>query len=203
MYWTILDKYVLSGRCTAAGGTNRAAEGHNRGAGIVQICCIDLQCFHNRLQSCLSFFSCSSQLSSHSGSYYTNRYKYIGTKFILSLISPHTSIPIAMTTTILSRNRAGGNSATEVKWGRGEKSRVKITCTLHNLSQCVKQKISFLSPHGFSNKYSQHKHNHLHLPTCFLCTRSCAHELPHALGAAANKDIRDCTCNVTAKGGNK
>lgn len=82
-------------------------------------------------------------------------------------------------------------------WKWGEKSRVKITCTLHNLSQCIEQKISFLPPHQFPNKYSQDKHNHLHLPTCFLCTTSCAHELPHALGAAAKKDIRDCTCNVT------
>lgn len=178
---------LFVGRCTAVGVTNRAPEGHNRDAGIVQICSVFIT-----VQSCFSFFSCSSQLSSQG--------------IIIQSISTY-----------------GQNSSsacwydhyhTQQKQGRrklhyrsqsygAEGRKVKITCTLHNLSQCVKQKISFLSPHRFSNKYSQHKHNHLHLPTCFLCTTSCAHELPHDLGAAAKKDIRDCTCNITVKGGNK
>lgn len=79
-----------------------------------------------------------------------------------------------------------------------------MTCTFRKLSQYVRRQTenllpvtSILKPIFTTQTY------HLHLPTCFLHTASYAHELPHALGAAAKRDVMDCICNIIVREGER
>lgn len=110
-----------------------------------------------------------------------------------------------MISTVLSRNKGGGSYTTEVKVmgvRLDKQSKDDIPSVICLSMSEDKQKnllpvASILKPIFTTQTY------HLHLPTCFLCTASYALELLHALGEAAKRDVRDCTCNIVVGEGKR